>query len=58
MPEVGLRYRLGRTETRVELDSRGAMDVELTHSAKAWTRLAVWLDPRNQWYAMHCRLAF
>ena len=58
LPELGLRYRVGRTSTRIELDSTGEVDMEFMHSAAAWTRVSFSYNPRGDWYGVHCRFAF
>jgi len=58
MPELGLRYRVGRTTTRVDIDSRGSVELDFTLSSRAFTHVAMWIDPGSRWYAMHCRINF
>ena len=58
MPEVGMRYKVGNTETRLELDSFGSVQLAFMRSAESWTRVAVSYDPENSWYGVHWRLSF
>ena len=58
MPEVGMRYKVGNTQTRLEVDSFGSVEVEFMRTAESWTRVAVSYDPESSWYGVHWRLSF
>ena len=58
MPEVGMRYKVGNTETRLEVDSFGSVELEFMRTAESWTRVAVSYDSESSWYGVHWRLSF
>ena len=58
MPEVGMRYRVGHTETRLEVDSFGQVELEFMRTYDSWTRVALSYDPESSWYGVHWRLSF
>jgi len=58
LPEVGVRYRAGNTETRVQIDSFGAVELEFMRTVESWTRVALAYDPESGWYGVHWRLSF
>ena len=58
MPEVGMRYRVGNTQSRLDVDAFGAIDLEFMRTTQSWTRVAVSYRPESGWYGVHWRLSF